>query len=225
MPDMTTARLFPQRSADPPPAGSGSAVSAVSLRGVTCMFAGSRVLGPLSLEVDPGAVCLVEGANGAGKTTLLRVAAGLLAPTTGVRLAAGEGLYLRPGSGVRVEQTVDQALRWVGRMTPGRGISPPEALQVVGLDVGSGRPVRSLSSGMRARLSSAVALVAGPSVACLDEPTSHLDAAGVAAVTATLDGLAARGAALLLATHHAGDLCGLADTRIRLSGGLAEVRR
>lgn len=219
---MTTTRLSSDHTAGP---AADSALPAVSLRAVTRAYAARRALGPIDLEIDPGAVCLVEGGNGAGKTTLLRVAAGLLAATTGVRVAAGPALYLRPGSGVRTEHTAAHALRCVSRMAPGRGVAPADALQAVGLDTPPDTPVRSLSSGMRARLTVAVALVAGPSVACLDEPTVHLDAAGAAAVGAALDGLAARGAALLLATHAPGHLARFADTRIRLRDGYAEVRR
>lgn len=219
---MTTIRPLQDRAAE---MAADSARPALSLRSVTRAYGGSRALGPITLEVEPGAVCLIEGANGAGKTTLLRVVAGLLATSAGVRRAREPALYLRPDSGMRVEQTVTQALGWAARMTSGRGIAAAAALDAVELDVAPGAPVRSLSSGMRARLTVAVALVTGPSVACLDEPTAHLDAAGGAAVAAALDGLAARGAALLLATHEPGDLAGLADTRIRLRDGYAEVRR
>lgn len=218
---MTTTRLSSYRAAEPSPVPP----PALTLRGVTRAFAGRRALGPVSLVVEPGAACSIEGANGAGKTTLLRVAAGLLAPTDGQRAATGPSLYLRPGSGARVEHTVGQALRWAGRLTPGQGGPAGEALELVGLESWSAAPVRSLSSGMRARLTVAVALVAGPSVACLDEPTAHLDRAGVAGVAAALDALSRRGCALLLATHQPDDLAGFADVRVRLRDGLAEARQ
>lgn len=218
---MTTAHSS-HHTAEPAAVPAGPALT---LRDATRAYGGRRVVGPVTLEIDPGAVCLIEGANGTGKTTLLRVAAGLLAPTTGKRLAWDPALYLRPGAGMRAEQTVAQALRWAERMTPDRGMPALETLTTVGLDLGPNTPVRSLSSGMRARLTVAVALVAGPSVACLDEPAAHLDAAGSAAIAVALDTLAARGAALLLATPEPDDLAGLADTRIRLRDGHAEVRK
>ncbi len=197
----------------------------VALDGVTRSFAGRRVLGPIDLVLERGAVCLVQGANGAGKTTLLRVGAGLLAPTAGRRRTAEPALYLRSSSGMRGVQTVRQSLGWVARMVAGRGMAVAEALGLVGAAELADVRASALSSGQRARVSLAHALVATPAVVCLDEPSSHLDGAGQAALWRAVATLADSGTAVLLATHHADGLGELADARIELRRGVPGVVR
>lgn len=211
---------------DSPPSPAGpipaSGAPVLGLRGVCRSYAGRRALGPVDLTLDAGAVCVVEGENGSGKTTLLRVAAGSLVPTVGSRRCAGPGLYLSPGSAGRDVQTVEQALGWVARMTPGRGASVSRACDVTGLQGLRAARLGALSAGQRVRVSAAVAVVAGPALACLDEPTAHLDPAGVAAVGRAVEMLAATGSAVLVATHHPTALGEVADGGVRLHAGRPE---
>ena len=44
---------------------------------------GSRILGPVSLEIAPGSLVALMGPNGSGKSTLLRILAGIALPTAG----------------------------------------------------------------------------------------------------------------------------------------------
>lgn len=197
---------------------------ALRLRGATRAYAGRPVLGPVDLDLEPGAVALVEGPNGAGKTTLLRLACGLLLPTTGTCQQARPALYVRPGSGARAEQTVGQALGWVARATTGRATAPAVALAAAGLSGSPHRRVGTLSAGQQARLSLALALVAGPALACLDEPAAHLDRAGVAHLSRVVAVLAASGCAVLLAMPIRVDFGLVADAHLRLDHGRLEVR-
>lgn len=206
-----------------PRAAEPLARTALLLRGVSRHFGGRRVLGPVDLELEPGAVCLVEGANGAGKTTLLRVSAGLLAPTFGTVETAQPALYLAAGRGARPEEPVGRALGWVADLRPRVGMPAQAALELTGLVDRIGVRVGALSSGLQARLSLALALVAGPALACLDEPTAHLDAAGTEQAAAAIEALAGAGCAVLVAAPEPRDLLALADARVRLDGGVAEV--
>ncbi|MGQ0626048.1 MAG: ABC transporter ATP-binding protein [Sporichthyaceae bacterium] len=60
------------------------------LRDIHAGYAGTEVLRGVDLKVPAGSVVALLGANGAGKTTLLRVASGLLHPTAGQLVFAGE---------------------------------------------------------------------------------------------------------------------------------------
>ena len=188
---------------------------------VSRRFDSVLAVAPLTLTLEPGAVCLVEGANGSGKTTLLRLAVGLLEPSTGQRVApVGPALYLRAGDGARGAQTVAQAVAFAARLGTG---DLDEALCLAQLDALSGARVERLSSGQRARVSLAVAVAARPRLACLDEPTAHLDEGGVACAARVVERLAADGTAILVATHDPQTLAEVADARLRFHNGLLEL--
>jgi len=63
------------------------------LQDVVLEFGERRVLGPLSLQHNPGEKLVLVGRNGAGKSTLLRLIVGELQPTAGSVLRAS-GLRL-----------------------------------------------------------------------------------------------------------------------------------
>lgn len=185
---------------------------------VSRVFGSHLALAPLSVAVAPGAVGVLEGPNGAGKTTLLRIAAGLLRPTSGVRTCRGRAVYLRPGSGARAAQTVVGAVAFAAA-TAGRRGAEESALDETGLVAVADRPVGSLSAGQRGRLLVALAVATAPALACLDEPTAHLDDDARQVAADALRRLAGRGTAVLLATHDTALSTYGWDTRVRLAQG------
>jgi len=64
----------------------------LTLDNIGATLAGIQVLRGITAQLDAGAMVAVVGRNGAGKTTLLRVVMGLLAPTSGRVLLAGQDL-------------------------------------------------------------------------------------------------------------------------------------
>lgn len=163
------------------------------------------VLDGVGLTLGPGEVVGVLGANGAGKSTLLRVLAGLVAPSDGVvERAAGVSA---PALGVADERsfhwrlTVAQNLHFFAELQGAARAAVPEVLALVGLADKADVPVRICSSGMRARLGLARALLRAPVLLLLDEVERGLDAEGRARLTAVLDESTSRGRSVLLATH------------------------
>ncbi len=194
----------------------------LSLECVSRTFGPTVALAPLTLRMAPGTVCLVTGANGSGKTSLLRVAAGVTSPTTGRRRGSGPAIYLRSGDGARAFQTPRQAVRFAVDMRSGPG-SVEELLAMLGLGSVADRRVRELSAGQRARVTLAVALACRPVLACLDEPTAHLDADGSVLANEVLARLAGGGAAVLVATHDDSVLGKIADSRVHLRNGCLQT--
>lgn len=129
--------------------------------------------GPLkgvSLEVERGIVALL-GHNGSGKTTLLRVVAGLLKPDRGT-VDAPERVgssWQNPYFSFHRASVLEE----LAPLTGGRG----EALKVLeeyGLAGLASRPPFTLSMGQARLLSILLAMLWGPDLIVVDEPTSGL---------------------------------------------------
>lgn len=137
-----------------------------------------------------GVIYVICGPNGSGKSVFLHILTGLVLPDTGMVKISGKQigskaeflqstgtLIDRPGfihakSGLR---NLLLLAKISGRMSPGK---VEEAMRVVGLDPYDQKPVRSYSTGMRQRLGLAQAIMEGPDLLILDEPTNGLDFEG-----------------------------------------------
>ncbi|BAH76256.1 ABC transporter ATP-binding protein [Solidesulfovibrio magneticus] len=206
--DETLAALPPFSLASP------DAAPLVALQGVGFSYSPTApVLRGLDLAVRPGEVVALLGANGAGKSTVLRLIKGLGKPAVG-RVALGAGLTAASDVGLMFQNPEEQLFAHTvaaecGYWLENRGVAPEErlarcraALAGFGLDAMLSRAPFSLSFGEKRRLCLAAILVAEPAVLCLDEPTTGLDAANMAAMAAEVRRQAAKGRAVLLATHE-----------------------
>ncbi|MDI5996186.1 ATP-binding cassette domain-containing protein, partial [Pseudomonas sp. MDMC216] len=90
--------------------------------------------------------------------------------------------------------------------------------QPSGLDSPLGEGGRGLSGGQAQRLALARVWLSDSPLLLLDEPTASLDEQSEAEVVEALQGLAAAGRTLIMATHHPA-LIGMADRVLRLSNG------
>lgn len=195
----------------------GTGTERLTLQGAGRLYGATLALAPVTLRLEEGSVCVVTGANGSGKTTLLRIAAGVTAPTRGTRTADVPALYLRSGDGARSGQTVRQAVAFAAALG---GVGDAEQIiREVGLGPLSQHRSSALSSGLRARLTFAVALACRPALVCLDEPTAHLDPEGAVLAGVVVARLADVGAAVLVATHDRDFLIERADARLCLERG------
>jgi heme exporter protein A len=166
-------------------------VSALSAEGLTVRYAGqpdaSPALADVSLELEPGERLLLLGPNGAGKSTFIRVFAGLMRPTHGKALVAGQpARLLRDRVGVVShatflydELTALENLRFYAELY---GVREPEQrarqlLEQVGMSRLADVEVGRLSRGQQQRVTIARALLHEPAVLLLDEPDTGLDIA------------------------------------------------
>ena len=147
----------------------------------------------LTRTFRPGSATAVLGPNGAGKSTLLNTISGQLLPTEGTlayslagRPVAVEDLpqhlaYAAPYLELLEELTLVELLHFHTRFKALRpGTTPDKLIELMYLDRARHQLVREFSSGMKQRLKLALALYAQAPLLLLDEPTTNLDAAGVA---------------------------------------------
>ncbi|MEA2319978.1 MAG: energy-coupling factor transport system ATP-binding protein [Solirubrobacteraceae bacterium] len=184
--------------------------AALECRDLWVELAGGRaVLRGVDLRLMPGERVALMGRNGAGKSTLLRHLGGLRRPTRGRVESAGRVALLlqNPNDYLLHEHVSDEA--------------PADALATVGLEGLADRHPRDLSGGERQRL--ALAIVLGgetpPAAVCLDEPTRGMDRAVKGELADRLRGLAAAGAAVLVATHDAEFAAAFARRVVLLADG------
>lgn len=187
----------------------------------------------VSFTLVPGEIVTVIGANGAGKTTLLKALCGLAPPRSGRVLLDGtdvvgerteaiarKGLLLSPeGRRLFTHLTVAENLE-AGRFT-GRGGSSVE--EVCGLFP----PLRSrlqskagtLSGGEQQMLAVARALIGGPRVLLVDEPSLGLAPLMVSTVFDSLRRVASSGQAILVCEQNVAEATRIADRCLILADG------
>jgi ABC-2 type transport system ATP-binding protein len=169
----------------------------------------------VDLDVRTGDRYGFLGANGSGKTTTIRMLLGLVLPTAGqVELLGAHRLAdALPQVGAVVEQPagyghltgrtnlrlLDAAGRGGPRRTRDKRIE--DALELVGLGWVDRRPVRAYSLGMRQRLGLAAALLRGPRLLVLDEPTNGLDPQGIREIRELLVRLNQEGTTIFVSSH------------------------
>jgi ABC-2 type transport system ATP-binding protein len=164
--------------------------AALTLRGVHKKYGRTVALDGLDMTVPAGVICGLIGPNGAGKTTAFGIAGGMIRPDAGAVDILGRGPLSpqqHPGSLTMLPQdcelsphvTLRQLLVHYARL---QGATAAEATRdvharledVVLVDRADER-IKTLSHGMRRRVSIAQALLGEPDLVLLDEPQSGLD--------------------------------------------------
>ena len=208
----------------------------LTLEGVCAGYGGLQILHDVDLEVRAGEVVALIGANGAGKTTTLRTISGLVRPAAGtitfdgrplgahgpheivraglVQVAEARELFggmtvrdnLRMGAYTRRPDEREEALAEVHRLFP---ILAERAAQVSS----------TLSGGQQQMLAIGRALMAGPRLLMLDEPSLGLAPKLVVSVFETVERIRERGITVLIVEQNAVQTLKLADRAYVLESG------
>ena len=211
-----------------------SPTAALRTTGLTKRYGTHAALADVDLVVPSGSVYGLVGPNGAGKTTLLSILAGLRTPTGGSvhTEIPQQRVAVVPDTPafdpwLTAREVVDLSRHLTAPDVPESRVE--ETIGDAGLADAVDRRVGGFSRGMLQRLGLAAAVVSGPQLLILDEPSSALDPAGRRDV---LDFVASRRgrATVLFSSHILGDVQEVCDTvgilregRLLFQGPIADL--
>lgn len=191
----------------------------LGVEGVRKRYGDVVALDGVDLAVDAGEICALLGPNGAGKTTLVSIVCGLRHPDAGSVTVNGIDAVRDSGQARRhlgfapqelaIYPTVlvRENLAFAGELADLRSTALAARIEQVAdalelthlLD----RPARALSGGEKRRVHTAMAMIHGPELLLLDEPTTGVDVATRARLLDTVRGLAVeQGTAVCYSTHY-----------------------
>jgi ABC-2 type transport system ATP-binding protein len=196
-----------------------------------------RAVIDVSFEVARGEIVAFLGPNGAGKTTTLKMLAGLLYPSAGRASVAGSTPWTGGAAFKRRIALVlgnKQQLLWdlppeeTFQLNRAIYAIPPavyrqrrdELVDLLELGPLLDKPVRQLSLGERMKCELTAALLHGPEILFLDEPTLGLDVIAQEAIRGFLHAYRERsGATVLLTSHYMADVTALASRVLIINRG------
>lgn len=176
-------------------------------------YDGVNVVDDVSFDVKKGEIFGILGPNGAGKTTTLEMLETLRPIDGGSASIDGVDVTKKPDAIKRVIGVQPQTpafqdktkLREVIELFAaayGEKVDPYEFLRDVGLEDKANSYVEQLSGGQKQRLSITTALVHGPKVFFLDEPTTGLDPQARRNLWDLIEQIRDRGVSVILTTHY-----------------------
>jgi ABC-type polysaccharide/polyol phosphate transport system ATPase subunit len=160
----------------------------------------------LHLHLDHGESLAVIGPNGAGKSTLLLALAGILQPSEGeVRINGSVSTLLTLGAGFDAELTgrdnIDLAAAFLGIDHRLMAELSPSIIEFADIGPFIDAPVKTYSTGMKARLGFAIATAVTPDILLLDEVLGTGDQTFRARSQARIKELVDKAKAIVLVTH------------------------
>ena len=188
----------------------------IQINGISKKFATYQAVDNLSLKVSAGEILALLGPNGAGKTTTINCLLGFLTPDSGnvsiagcdpvthVSQARSHLAYIPEQVALYPKLSGLENLTYMAKVG---GLHKSEdnyraLLTQVNLpERAVDKPLASYSKGMRQKVGIAIALAKKAKALILDEPTSGLDPSASYEFSQLIQGLAADGVAILMATH------------------------
>src|SRR3954447_2381073 len=222
-------------SASLPAASAGSA--AIEVADLVKLYKATRAVDGVSFRIARGSITGLLGGNGAGKTTTIAMIMGLVLPTSGRIHVLGHSMpghaasvlgrmnFESPYVEIPMRLTVRQNLTIFGRLYAVADLRERIAQLAADLDLGDflDRANGKLSAGQKTRVALAKALITGPDLLLLDEPTASLDPDTADWIRRHLETYRKeRGATILLASHNMFEVERLCDRVIIMKRGRIE---
>ncbi len=208
---------------------------AIQVQGLCKSYGETRALENVGFTVNKGVVFGYLGPNGAGKTSTINILSGLLDQDAGEVMICGMDISQDPvpikrrigvvpeESNLYPELTCERNLEYLGELyglsRVARRTRTDELLEAFDLSDKKEAPFRTLSRGMKRRLTVAAALLHSPEVVFLDEPTAGLDVPSARALRGLIQAINRDGTTVFLTTHNLAEAEALCDRILILVKG------
>jgi ABC-2 type transport system ATP-binding protein len=193
-------------------------MSLLRLNRLSKSFGAVRAVDGVNLEVREGEIYGLLGPNGAGKTTTLSMICGLLKPDSGEVTIQGQALWSDPLRARRLMGVVPQEIalyedlsgrenlefwgRMAGLTAKAAALRAGELLEALALTDRARDALKLYSGGMKRRVNLGCALLHGPRLLLLDEPTVGIDIQARMTILEFVRQLTRDGAGVLYTTHY-----------------------
>lgn len=208
----------------------------VSVKNFHLAIGDKEIVKDLSFDINPGEVFAFLGANGSGKTSTIRSLLGIYKATSGTLYIDGKTYtpeqarlvgYLPEERGLYTRSKVLDTMIYFGEL---KGLSRNEArdfsfnyLKRVDLSDKANTKIKKLSGGQQQKVQLGVAIIGGPKLLVLDEPTKGLDPVNRKLLLDIVDELQQQGVAVIYVTHLMEEVERLADRLLILKNGRAKA--
>ena len=197
----------------------------ITIKDIRKKYHAAHILNGVSIQAEQGSMTCILGKNGCGKSTLLSILAGVERADSGSFLYEQEGA--NPIDLFRHRMDASRLIGYVPQSTPlleelsaldnlrlwytgGKKVLLQEleegVLKDLDIDQFLHKNVRTLSGGMKKRLSIGCALAHHPRILLLDEPGAALDLIAKEQIVTWLKAFCSRGGIVLIASHELGEI-------------------
>ena len=203
----------------------------IEIKNLSKKIKNQLILDNINMNFEEGKIYGIYGRNGSGKTMLFRAICGLIKLDSGMVIINGKTLgkdldfpescgILLENPGLWPEYTAFENLKQLSKIKNIINDSEiNDTLLRVGLECDDKKKYRKFSLGMKQKLGIAQALMEGPEIIILDEPTNALDDVSVKNIRNIIREEKNRGSIILIASHNKDDIDELADVKLRMDAG------
>ncbi|SFO12025.1 ABC-2 type transport system ATP-binding protein [Pseudobutyrivibrio sp. JW11] len=189
---------------------------------VTKKFVGKTAVDGITMSLEPGHIYAMLGPNGSGKTTWMKMAAGLIKPTSGEVLYKDTPIGIESRKEIAYMSTEPYFYDWMTVGDVGKYYKDFFADfsmdnyrdMVISMDLDMKQKVKSLSSGMMAKLKVAVTMARDAKIYMLDEPLNGIDLLARDEVMNMILDAASDDKILLISSHLVEELESVVDKAI-----------
>lgn len=202
----------------------------ISVKGLTKIYNGIKVLDNLSFDIPKNSVTGFLGVNGAGKTTTFKLLTGIIEKDGGTITIAGNNInaknlakelrYLQDVPEFYNYMTSYEYLKFICELNNITNYNEEikETLKLVGLEDSINKKIGRFSRGMKQRIGIASSIISKPKILLLDEPISALDPVGRQEIFDLINKLKGK-MTIMFSTHILDDIERVCDRIILINKG------